>query len=104
MYINYYHQINGFDNLFGNIFAFVPFGVLLPLVFKRCNKVWYILINGAWFSLLIELFQLITRFGEFDVDDIMLNTFGALLGYLLLISLRFIMLKKNNFISQKEHK
>ena len=38
MYIRYYHQINGFDNLFGNILAFAPFGVLLPVAFKPMKQ------------------------------------------------------------------
>lgn len=83
MYIRYYHQINGFDNLFGNILGFVPFGVLLPLAFKDCSKIWHTLLHSFWLSLSIELFQLVSHFGEFDVDDIILNCFGALLGYVL---------------------
>lgn len=82
MYIRYYHQINGFDNLFGNILAFGPFGVLLPLAFPDCSKLWHTLLHSFWLSLCIELFQLISHFGEFDVDDIILNCFGAFLGYL----------------------
>lgn len=81
MYINYYHQINGFDNLFGNILAFMPFGVLLPTAFKECSKLWHSLLHSFWLSLCIELFQLVSHFGEFDVDDILLNCFGAILGY-----------------------
>ncbi|MBR1692830.1 MAG: VanZ family protein [Lachnospiraceae bacterium] len=82
IYIKYFHQINGFDNLFGNIFAFGPFGLLLPVAFKQCPKIWHTLLHAFWFSLYIELFQLVSHFGEFDVDDIILNCFGAVLGYL----------------------
>lgn len=88
MYIRYYHQINGFDNLFGNILAFVPFGVLLPLAFPDCSKVWHTLLHSFWLSLCIELFQLISHFGEFDVDDILLNCFGAVLGYFFYVLVR----------------
>ena len=35
------------------------------------------------FSLLVELTQLIARTGSFDVDDLILNTFGGLIGYIL---------------------
>lgn len=81
MYINYYYQINGFDNLFGNILAFMPFGVLLPTAFRECAKLWHTLLHSFWLSLCIELFQLVSHFGEFDIDDILLNCFGAVLGY-----------------------
>ena len=81
MYIRYYHQINGFDNLFGNILAFMPFGFLVPATFRGINKWWMILLHSFWLSLGIELFQLITHFGEFDVDDILLNSLGAMLGW-----------------------
>lgn len=93
MYIKYYHQINGFDNLFGNILAFVPFGILLPVAYKECSKVWHTLLHSFWLSLCIELFQLVSRFGEFDVDDILLNCFGALVGYLVYATVRKVMKK-----------
>lgn len=88
MYIRYYHQINGFDNLFGNILAFGPFGILLPLAFEDCSRLWHTLLHSFWLSLCIELFQLVSHFGEFDVDDILLNCFGALLGYVCFLLLR----------------
>lgn len=83
MYIKYYHSINGFDNLFGNILAFVPFGVFVPAVFPKMNKSWFVLLHSFWLSLCIELFQLVSHFGEFDVDDVLLNCFGAVTGYVL---------------------
>lgn len=83
MYIKHYHSINGFDNLFGNILAFVPFGIFVPAIFSKMSKSWFVLLHSFWLSLCIELFQLVTHFGEFDVDDILLNCFGAILGYLI---------------------
>ena len=85
MYMRYYYQINGFDNLFGNIMAFIPYGVLLPVAYKDCSRVWHTLLHSFWISLCIELFQLVSRFGEFDVDDILLNCFGACLGYVIYV-------------------
>lgn len=81
MYINYYYEINGFDNLFGNILAFIPFGMLVPIAFKDCSKFWHTLLYSFWLSMYIEIFQLISHFGEFDVDDMILNCTGAVLGY-----------------------
>ena len=90
MYMRYFFRINGFQNLIGNIVLFMPFGFLLPTTFLRKNdvihsrrtEIWFVLLHGFWLSLGIELFQLITCFGEFDVDDIMLNCVGVLTGYL----------------------
>ncbi|MFR2190096.1 MAG: VanZ family protein, partial [Blautia sp.] len=41
-----------------------------------------VMLLGFSFSLLVECTQLVTRVGTFDVDDLMLNTLGAVIGYL----------------------
>ena len=64
-----------------NILLFVPFGYLLPLFRKRADRWWKVLLCGFAASLTIELLQLVTRYGMFDLDDLMHNTLGALLGW-----------------------
>ena len=68
-------------NVLGNVFVFIPFGVFLPALFEKCQK----LITVIWFSFelsfLVELIQLVTKVGSFDVDDLLLNTIGGMLGY-----------------------
>lgn len=81
MYIEYYERLNSFENLFGNIFIFVPFGFLLPYAFERFRNGGLVLIVTFVLVSCIELFQLFSAFGAFDVDDFMLNCFGSLLGY-----------------------
>lgn len=71
-------------NIFGNIIPFMPFGALLPIAYHKCNSLIKIFCIGFAFSLFAELFQLITRLGIFDVDDIILNIFGICLGYLII--------------------
>jgi glycopeptide antibiotics resistance protein len=74
-------------NLLGNIICFIPFGFLLPtLSYKRGYK------NGVTvtllatvFSILIETAQVIAKVGAFDVDDILLNTLGGLIGYIIFV-------------------
>ncbi|MNZ88236.1 VanZ like family protein [compost metagenome] len=66
-------------NLLGNIGVFIPFGILIPLVFNRG-------VRGAGIIFLAGLFvlesaQLLTRRGSFDVDDFILNSVGFLIGY-----------------------
>lgn len=68
-------------NLFGNVLIFVPFGFMEPLASKK-SSFWATLIDGCLVSLSVEIFQLITKVGRFDVDDLMLNTTGVALGYI----------------------
>lgn len=77
-----------FFNVFGNILLFVPFGFFLPLVFKRSASLKLALVLSALLSLSFELYQLLTHTGQFDVDDILLNTTGGLAGYFLFLGLR----------------
>lgn len=83
MYIRYWGRLNSFENLFGNIFCFVPFGFLLPFLHKGSRKWQVLFLNAFLFVCAIEVFQLVTNFGAFDVDDILLNCLGALCGYCL---------------------
>jgi len=64
-----------------NILLFVPFGYLLPLLWKRADRWWKVLLCGFVLSLGIELAQLATHLGMFDLDDLMNNSLGALLGW-----------------------
>ena len=64
-----------------NILLFIPFGMLLPLFFKRPNFLLCTL-SGTLFSLMIECSQLLNKRSS-DVDDLIMNTLGALIGYLL---------------------
>ena len=58
MYICYWGKLNSFENLFGNVLAFVPLGFLLPFLQKESRRFWILFL-----------------------DDILLNCVGALLGY-----------------------
>ena len=66
-------------NLFGNIAAFVPFG--MALISMSSKKPGFI--AAVIYSAAIDLVQLITRVGSCDVDDIILNTLGGAVGYVL---------------------
>ncbi len=65
-----------------NILLFVPFGYLLPQATEKVNCWWKIMVIGFSFSLLVESVQLITRLGMFDIDDLINNTVGAVLGWI----------------------
>lgn len=70
-------------NIVGNVAAFVPFGIFLPVFSARCRKVWFTVFYSFELSLLVELLQLVTKVGSFDVDDLILNTIGGLVGFLI---------------------
>ena len=65
-----------------NIVLLVPFGLLAPLIWPRLRSAGRTAAAGALFSLLIEISQLFTNRSP-DVDDLLLNTLGAVLGWLL---------------------
>lgn len=83
MYIRYRHSLNSLENLAGNLAAFIPLGILLPLADRRFASVGCILVNALVLSAGMEAFQLLSTFGAFDVDDILLNCAGAAAGYML---------------------
>lgn len=70
-------------NLFGNVFAFMPCGFLLPAISRRSRKFAGATVVGFFISFLIECTQLVFRVGSFDVDDMILNTLGVALGFIL---------------------
>ncbi len=69
-------------NVFGNIMMFVPVGFFLVLLSEKAKNFSRTLFYGFTVSLIIEIFQLFLGRGT-DIDDIILNTFGTFLGYVL---------------------
>lgn len=77
-------------NIAGNVAAFLPFGAFLPIFSKRCGKFWRTSFYSFELSLLVETLQLIFKVGSFDVDDLLLNTVGGMLGFLVYkVGMRF---------------
>ncbi len=70
-------------NIFGNIAAFVPFGFFLPVFSKRCRRFGFVVLYSFELSLSVEIIQLVTKVGSFDVDDLILNTLGGICGYVI---------------------
>lgn len=68
-------------NLAGNIVAFAPFGFFLPMLSRIGKNVIGCVLMSALFSLAVETVQLFTKVGAFDVDDILLNAIGGLVGF-----------------------
>ncbi len=94
MYIDYAYKLNSVENLAGNVLVFVPFGFLFPLVAREGEHFFVMLLNAFVLVLGIEVFQLFSAFGAFDVDDILLNCLGAVLGFAVYRLLRYWRKKK----------
>lgn len=73
-----------------NIAMFLPLGILLPLAGKPFRRWYWMLAAGAGTSFVIEVLQYIFCRGQADIDDLLCNTLGAMLGYC--ISLLFLSL------------
>ena len=69
-------------NIGGNVVGFMPYGFILPVITRRRRSGFLIILSGFCISLTVEVIQLVTKVGSFDVDDIILNTLGVALGYL----------------------
>ena len=83
-FIIYRDQMSGwsvFLNLYGNIIAFVPFGMLLRWARNKKTTFWQAVLFSFLFTLAIEVSQYITKLGVFDIDDIIMNTLGGIIGY-----------------------
>ena len=65
-----------------NILLFIPFGFLVPKMWKCLRRIPVCVFAGFCLSLTIEITQLLTQRGHFQVDDILMNTIGAGVGAL----------------------
>ena len=70
-------------NVIGNTAMFIPSGIVLPIIYKNLNSFRKVIGAGALISLCIEIFQLPFFERATDVDDLLLNTFGAAIGCLI---------------------
>ncbi|MCD7762651.1 MAG: VanZ family protein [Lachnospiraceae bacterium] len=70
-------------NLVGNVIGFMPFGALVPLMWRSARRAWRTTLLSFEISALVEIAQLIFKVGCFDVDDMILNALGGLIGYVL---------------------
>ena len=87
--------IHCFINLAGNLLLFIPAGWLLPRLWKRQRNFFRFiaLCFGIIFS--VEVIQLFTLLGSFDVDDVILNTLGFIAGYIVFLIAKVIIREEN---------
>ena len=76
----FYHCV---INLGGNLFLFIPIGYLLPRLWPFLRNFFSFLLTCTLAITLVELLQLVTLLGSLDIDDLILNLLGMILGYLI---------------------
>ena len=94
-YIKYSGILHTLINIMGNVIIFVPFGILLPEIFSKTRNILKILGITFATSFFVEFIQFFIG-RSVDIDDLMLNVLGSLIGYFIWKKiLRFKFAKKN---------
>lgn len=83
-----------FLNVYGNVLLFVPFGAILPVLHRRYRSFPPVLLRGFLLSVAVEIIQYLSQRGSCDVDDVLLNTLGCAVGYLIFSLARFCVGRK----------
>ena len=71
-------------NLLGNLVALTPMALFLPMFIQKCEKFKYFVLSTSVTVIVIELLQLIFVTGSCDIDDLILNVFGACIAFIIL--------------------
>ena len=82
-------------NIIGNVAMFIPVGLVWPFCFKKLDTMGKTVLAGAGFPLFIEITQLPFHDRCSDVDDIILNTTGILVGALIYFGVKLLKNRKN---------
>lgn len=80
--IPFIYMINNFSNACLNVLLFVPFGFFLPVLWKEFRNAKKVFIAGFAMTSFIEIAQIFTGRAT-DIDDIITNIAGTLVGYLI---------------------
>ena len=67
--------------MIGNAAMFIPSGIVLPIVYKRLDTFVKVILAGAGTSFCIEIIQIPFSVRATDIDDLILNTIGVIVGY-----------------------
>ena len=68
-------------NVAGNTAMFIPIGVIWPCAYRKLDKAWKVIAAGVGLSLTVEILQLPFFDRVTDIDDLLLNSLGFLIGY-----------------------
>ena len=77
-------------NVIGNVAMFIPSGIVLPIIYRRLDTFVKVLLAGGGISLCIEIIQLPFSVRATDIDDLILNTVGVIMGYGIYVLIRYV--------------
>jgi glycopeptide antibiotics resistance protein len=78
------NRVSGIQLGWSNVALFVPFGVFVPLAWEWARPLWRTALLGAGLAFVIEVAQFVVGGHQSSVNDIILNTGGAVIGWLLM--------------------
>lgn len=81
-------------NVIGNTTMFIPLGIVWPSVFKKLDTHGKVILAGVGYSLTIEILQLPFYDRVSDVDDLILNSLGYLMGYGIYVAVKRLKKKR----------
>ncbi len=84
-----------------NILMMIPFGVLLPNVLKPAESIFCCIPLGFFFSVSLEYAQFLSQRGHMQVDDVLMNVIGTIIGYLFFISIKLLR-RLNNYLKERK--
>ena len=93
-------MVDDIKNTILNIILFVPLGIMLPFLWKKYNTFKATLVFGFFMSMAIELLQILT-YRATDINDIIANTLGAVIGYCLFRMAASVFLPVTTFALKK---
>lgn len=76
-----YWKRHAWINLVGNVILFIPLGCFLPAIWERFRSFLRCVLLAAMLIIAVELLQYATALGSCDVDDLLLNLLGTILGF-----------------------
>ena len=89
-------------NLLGNFVLFMPMGAMLPCIFQKRDSFLKVTLTVLCVVVSVEIVQGILRVGSVDVDDVLFNMMGAMIGYgFIKIPIVFRFFKKMELIKEK---
>lgn len=90
--IPFYFLFDRYDgwliNIIGNIAMFIPVGIVWPICFRKLDNIKKTVFAGICFIIFIELSQLLCPARHTDIDDIILNTSGVMIGACVIFAIR----------------
>ena len=84
-----------------NILMMIPFGVLLPTILKPAESIFCCIPLEFFFSVSLEYAQFLSQRGHMQVDDVVMNVIGTIIGYLFFVSIKLLR-SLNKYLKEKK--